>query len=237
MDGAQSLDGLALPMWLATVFRVYITVALPLVLILLNARLLMGDTFLRLEYTRPGFPSDSYGFSTEDRLTYAPLAQAYLFNDAGIAFLGDQTFPDGSPLYNQRELSHMQDVKGVVQMLTRIGLVLLVLLIVGVVLLALRPATHPRLHMGLLQGSILTLALVVALVVSVAVSFNTFFTQFHAIFFEGDSWLFAYSDTLIRLFPEQFWTDAFILVFGGAFVEALLIGAGAFWWGRRLFGS
>jgi len=49
--------------------------------------------------------------------------------------------------------------------------------------------------------------------------FWQFFTLFHKIFFTGDSWLFYYSDTLIRLFPMRFWQDAFlwaaILALGG----------------------
>jgi integral membrane protein (TIGR01906 family) len=40
--------------------------------------------------------------------------------------------------------------------------------------------------------------------------FWNFFAGFHALFFEGDSWLFLYSDTLIRLFPLRFWQDAFL---------------------------
>ena len=35
---------------------------------------------------------------------------------------------------------------------------------------------------------------------------------FHALFFEGDTWVFRTSDTLIRLFPEQFWFDAALTV-------------------------
>lgn len=228
------MQGFTLPAWLATALKVYLVAALPLALVLLNARLLMSDTFLRLEYNRPGFPADTYGFTTEDRLTYAPLALNYLFNDAGIDFLGDQTFADGSPLYNERELSHMADVKDVTRMLTTFGYVLVALYAVSVVLLALRPATHPRLQTGLLQSGIFTIGLLIALIVIVALNFNAFFVQFHALFFEGDSWIFLYSDTLIRLFPEQFWTDAFVLLFGGAIVEALLIGGGAFLWGRNL---
>jgi uncharacterized membrane protein len=41
--------------------------------------------------------------------------------------------------------------------------------------------------------------------------FDVFFTWFHGLFFEGDSWLFLFSDTLIRLFPIRFWEDAFLL--------------------------
>jgi integral membrane protein (TIGR01906 family) len=231
-----AVEGFTLPTWLATALKIYMIAALPLVLVLLNARLLMGNAFLNWEYNRPGFLPDPYGFTTEDRLTYAPLALAYLFNAEDIDFLGDQTFPDGSPLYNDRELSHMHDVKDVTRMLTTIGTIVVALFVLSGVALALRPATHFKLQSGLLQGSIFTLGLLIALIGSVAISFNTFFVQFHAIFFEGDSWLFLNSDTLIRLFPEQFWIDAFVLLFGGAVVEVLIIGSAAWWWGKHISG-
>jgi hypothetical protein len=38
---------------------------------------------------------------------------------------------------------------------------------------------------------------------------------------------------LIRLFPIEFWTDAFALMFGGALLEAILVGV-LMW--RRLQG-
>jgi uncharacterized membrane protein len=60
------------------------------------------------------------------------------------------------------------------------------------------------------------LAGAVGLIVVVGMSidpnvFMGFFVGFHSLFFEGDSWLFLYSDTLIRLFPIRFWQDAFLL--------------------------
>ena len=55
--------------------------------------------------------------------------------------------------------------------------------------------------------------------------FWNFFAGFHALFFEGDSWLFLYSDTLIRLFPLRFWQDAFlsvaVIALGGGFALGL----------------
>jgi uncharacterized membrane protein len=60
--------------------------------------------------------------------------------------------------------------------------------------------------------------------VFIGVSFNALFTGFHSIFFEGDSWLFFYSDTLIRLFPLRFWRDVFIAL------AVLSLGAGALLW-------
>lgn len=224
MDAKQPTSGLSLPGWLITISGVVITVGLPVLLILINARLLMSGAFLKWEYNRPWLPDDPYGFTKAERLEYAPPALAYLFNNAGIEFLADQTFPDGAPLYNERELSHMHDVKIVTRGLVRFGFGLLALYAVCVALLVVDPAARPALHRALFRGSVLTVALIVLGLLITATSFYWLFAQFHALFFEGDSWIFPTSDTLIRLFPERFWIDAFALVFGGTLVEALILG-------------
>ncbi len=89
--------------------------ALPFLLALISIRLVMTPFFLQIEYNLPGFPEDYYGFTREDRLDYAPSALEYLLNGADIDFLGDLHFPDGSSMYNVRELHHMRDVKSVTQ--------------------------------------------------------------------------------------------------------------------------
>ena len=74
--------------------------------------------------------------------------------------------------------------------------------------------------MGLSRGGFLTLGLLAVLGLYASIDFWGFFTFFHGLFFKGDSWLFEYSDTLIRLFPLRFWQDVFIwvgvIVIGGA---------------------
>ena len=49
--------------------------------------------------------------------------------------------------------------------------------------------------------------LVVAAVLGIVmlVAWNRFFVWFHELFFAGNTWLFANSDTLIRLYPDEFW--------------------------------
>jgi integral membrane protein (TIGR01906 family) len=42
--------------------------------------------------------------------------------------------------------------------------------------------------------------------------FGVVFVGFHRLFFEGSSWIFPLSDTFIRLYPERFWRDTFVLV-------------------------
>jgi integral membrane protein (TIGR01906 family) len=222
---------------LVRVLQLVVITALPLVLVLANARALMNDAFLTWEYTRPNFPADVFGFTTHDRLTYAPLALAYLFNDRGTDFLADQKQADGTPVYNERELSHMDDVKRVTLGLTRFGLALIGLFVVCFVVLLLQPGARLDLFQALLWGAVLTIILIVVGLIATVTSFEWLFTEFHRLFFVGNTWLFPTSDTLIRLFPEPLWIDAFALMFGGAILEAIILGAIAWRVTRRKPGA
>ncbi len=214
-----------------------VTSLVPLVLILAAVRLLLTPAFLHLEYNTPGFPADPFGFTKDERLKWANLALEYLLNDADISFLGDLRFPPGQQappascqfmedctrLYNQRELKHMQDVKNVVQAalhLWYISLGALLLLDVW----AWRSGWWDDFRLDLWRGGWLTVVLLGVILLLVLVAFGVIFVAFHNVFFEAGTWMFLTSDTLIRLFPERFWRDAFLavgLVAGGA---GLLIG-------------
>ena len=76
---------------------------------------------------------------------------------------------------------------------------------------------------SLFNGAVLTLAIFGALGLFALVAFNTFFVAFHRIFFVGDSWMFAYTDSLIQFYPQPLWVDASlgIVIFTG--LEALIL--------------
>jgi integral membrane protein (TIGR01906 family) len=103
----------------------------------------------------------------------------------------------------------MHDVKNVVRPSLLAGyLAWVVLLAVGLwAWFGKWPAEYLR---GLKRGGWLTAGLVVVIGVFGATSFDAFFTWFHSLFFVGNTWQFFYSDTLIRLFPMRFWSDAFL---------------------------
>jgi integral membrane protein (TIGR01906 family) len=201
------------------------TLLTPVVLLGVALRMLLTPLFLQVEYRIPNFPPDEYGFSTADRLEYAPYALNYLLKDVEIAYLEELTFPDGTTLFNPRELSHMQDVKGVIQISLRVWIgALLFLFALGIWA---RSRKWGRAYLlGLRRGGWLSIGLVVAVGLFAGLAFWQFFTAFHSLFFEGNSWLFLYSDTLIRLFPMRFWQDAFLaaalIVIGGGI--ALVVG-------------
>jgi integral membrane protein (TIGR01906 family) len=182
-----------------------------LLLLLTGIRLLLTNTFVRLEYSMPNFPEDLYGMTKAERLTYAPIALEFLLNGADESFLGDLTFEDGSPMFNERELSHMVDVQVLTGYFLRVWVVS-ILLMASIGIWAWRGAWWEEFKVMLSNGGLFTIILLGTLILLLLLSFDLVFVGFHRIFFEGDSWLFLYSDTLIRLFPERFWQDAFILV-------------------------
>lgn len=211
---------------LTRVFQVLIAVFYPIVLLVLSIRLVTSSVFLWIEYHRPGFPADSFGFSTEDRLTYGSYTVDYLLNFAPARYLGGLVNDTGNPLFLTREVEHMADVKSVIVMAFLTGLVLAVIMVIGMVYLARR--SFGGIRRALFAGSIATLALIIGLGVFAVTGWEAFFTEFHKIFFKDGTWTFYTDDTLIRLFPSQFWTDSGIFI--GVFVLAVSSLTLAFTW-------
>ena len=211
---------------LSTLFSILVTLLIPIFLMMLGVRILLTPAFPEVEYRMPGFPDDPYGFTQEERLKWSKIAIEYLVNDAGPEFLGDLTFDEGSPLYNEREVSHMVDVKVLVKFGLRLWL-WATFLLVALGVWAKFGKWWQAYLLGAMRGGWLTLILTISFGVFGAANFRFFFTKFHHLFFEGDTWLFYYSDTLIRLFPMRFWRDAFLM-------EAVILVGGALWLGLGL---
>ncbi|MFC1967211.1 TIGR01906 family membrane protein [Chloroflexota bacterium] len=117
---------------------------------------------------------------------------------------------DGAPmpLFNEKEIAHLRDVKALFWLDYRVLLYTLVyaLLYAGVCLFRWR--SRRRLARGLLGGGGFTLALIVLLGIGIALNFEALFWQFHLIIFANDFWLLDPSrDYLIMLFPQGFWYD------------------------------
>lgn len=182
-----------------------------LVILMGSIRVLITPVFARIQYQLPGFPDDPFGFTIEDRLHWSEPSIRYLVNAEGIEYLANLEFENGEPIYNQRELSHMEDVKVVVTGM-RIGLAAAVVLMVIITIIAVRNQWKEKMIQGIARGAWGLLGLIGAILLFLMLNFNKLFTWFHMIFFESGTWLFYQSDTLIRLFPLTFWQNAFIAV-------------------------
>ncbi|WP_461170367.1 TIGR01906 family membrane protein [Arthrobacter sp. Z1-15] len=206
---------------LARILQVMIAVFFPVMLLAAAIRAVATPVFLWIEYHRPGFPADSYGFSTDDRMTYGSYAVDYLLNFAGARYLGDLVTTGGEPLYLESEVSHMADVKTVLTIAFVSALAMAVLSLLACVYLAKRSPGGIR--RALFSGAVLTLVLVGALIVTAVLGWESFFTQVHTIFFANGNWTFRMDDTLIRLFPAQFWMDAGIAIAALVLLTCLIV--------------
>jgi integral membrane protein (TIGR01906 family) len=200
----------------------FITIITPFFLIMTAINLLITPYFAWVEYHLPGFPDDPYGLTQVERIEMSKFAINYLRNQEGIEYLGNLTFRDGTPQYNERELDHMVDVKVLVNQMIGFWYFSLAAILM-ILIFSIYQGWKNEFLAGLLKGAYLTIGLIFTILLAVFTNFNVLFTGFHKIFFEGSTWIFKYSDTLIRLFPLRFWQDAFIFVGGFALLGAAMI--------------
>ena len=133
---------------------------------------------------------------------------------------------DGKPfvLFNEREVAHLRDVKGLFRLDYRVllGTLIYALAYAGV---SLWRKSWRQLAWGLVGGSGLTLALMLALGIGALLNFNQLFLQLHLISFTNELWLLdPTKDYLIMLFPRGFWYDATLFCAVATAVGAVILG-------------
>lgn len=207
-----------------SILKSLVVTLVPLVLMLGAARLLTTDTFLTFEYGKPDFPEDAYGFTPELRFILASTnihyVQAHLPEDELV-----QQNLYGTPVYNEREVSHMADVRNIFQIVLRVWQAAFILLILlGVVFL--QSGERAAFASAIKQGGFAAAGIILTVGLLAFFAWDTWFELFHRFLFVPGTWLFSYTDTLIRLFPAQFWFDATITLSLLSFVGGLALALG-----------
>jgi integral membrane protein (TIGR01906 family) len=124
----------------------------------------------------------------------------------------------GAPVLEERERTHMRDVRSVFLVLLRLAVVAGVILLVA----GLRVQDRGRLWRAVRRGATVLAVGVVALGAVALVAFDSLFETFHEVFFPAGSYTFdPRTDRLVQLFPFQFWQETAIVV--GIVVIALSI--------------
>ncbi|MEN6481856.1 MAG: TIGR01906 family membrane protein [Anaerolineaceae bacterium] len=191
------------------IVTILIAILITYFLLMTSIRILFTPVFLQIEYRMPGFPPDKYGFTLEERLHWGTESMHYLFDRSENSTLSDLKFDNGQSIYNEREISHMEDVKALLlQTISLWWIVTGCLILLGFI--AWRFRWFENFWTAVSYGGWLTVGMIGLILIGVVVNFNDLFTSFHHLFFSGNSWLFYLDDTLIRLFPMRLWQDAFI---------------------------
>ena len=211
-----------MPTSIVRFLKLLLFLLLPLLVVIGPVRLLVTNEYLAFEYGKADFPRDPFGFDQAQRLAYASANFRYVREGQSIATLVEQRLGD-APLYNDRELKHMQDVQNVYQAVWLVWRIAAGIILLAALALAWRAETRPTLAAAIKWGGSLTAGLVAVVGLLAIIAWRFWFVAFHQIFFTPGTWMFNYSDTLIRLFPEKFWFDAALTISGLSLFGGLLL--------------
>ena len=134
-------------------------------------------------------------------------------------------FQGGAQLeeFNEREQSHMKDVKDIIDSFIGFFYVSLALLFGSLFLISRKDIKK----LLLISGTAGILGFFVILLMSL--NFGIFFDLFHKLLFEAGTWYFYNDDLIINLFPPEFFFDIFFSIIRMLLAASLiLVGIGLF---------
>ena len=212
---------------LRSIATLLFVLAIPVVLVTLNVRYAFGEERLW-----------SYGFtryrvdlrtglerSEVDRT--ASQLRDYFTDDSDEFRV--QVVQNGQlvPLFSDKEVQHLADVKDLVGAVYKLQAVALAYAFVYMVTVFVWAREMPvrSLARRVFAGGLATLAILVGFGTFAVTGFERLWRQFHVISFSNDLWLLdPRTDRLIQMFPTPFWQDATFFVGFLTVGESILIG-------------
>ena len=215
-------------------------VAFPVALLTGNVRWLANDlSFYQRGYERQssyqstGIPKEELDRATREMISY--------FNSGGDfssiqVRVGGRTFP----LFNERDVVHLRDVRDLIQLTYRIQEVSLAYVVFFSAALVLRRSVRPlvaRLAWPWMLGGVFTAALLLVVGLGMLLDFDRMFLVFHLISFTNQFWVLDPATSyLIRMVPQGFFMEMALTTAMLALAEALtlaIVAGGILAWQRR----
>lgn len=201
-------------------------VALPVLLVTTNIRLLAGEIRFYERGFRAYDADEATGIALSELDRSARAIIDYFENDADT--LRIIVLKDGEEisLFNPRETAHMEDVKQLMRAVYRVHEVSLafVLTYVTATVLWSGERSPRRLAREAMGGVAAGVAAILAIGAFALAGFDAAWTRFHEIVFPNDLWrLNPRTDHLIQMFPEAFWEEAVYIVGALTLAQATLI--------------
>ena len=224
--------------FLVTIAKWLFILCLPVLLVTASIGWLSNSLWLY----QHGFEKYQVGITTgltDSELEKTASGLIRYFN-SGEEYISLTVIKNNQPLalFNEREVIHLKDVKGLIR-LDYWVLLGTTVYAVGYVVGRLSWNRHDyrRLAWALVGGGSLTLGLILALGLWALVDFDQLLLQFHLLSFANDFWqLDPTHDYLIMLIPRGFLYDATLICAGATAAGALIlgvVGGGYLFYARR----
>jgi integral membrane protein (TIGR01906 family) len=125
--------------------------------------------------------------------------------------------------FNERENSHMRDVKLLINRIIffEFCLIFLWIILFLIFILDKKNIIYKLSKILFYSGGSLIILILFFIIVSIF-AFNYSFIIFHKLFFTGETWLFPVDSTIIELFPAQFFQNMFIKIIINTGLSAVL---------------
>ena len=202
---------------LPTINTILFIICIPVLLITTNVRFAVNDIRL-YEYGFNKYEvSETTGLDNEELKQTAQRLIDY--------FNSDEEFTD-IEVFQEREISHLKDVKGLIQLVYRLQIGTLIFILIYIIFnfLMLRHAHWRNIAKRLVWGGLATIALVAILGVLALVGFDDLFLWFHLVSFRNELWQLSPDAMLLLMFPQGFFNDATLFIAAGTILEAIIIG-------------
>ena len=226
--------------WVRGLVSVAFVLLVPLLIIGTSLRGLVTDRDFMLRGFEDNQVATTTGLDEAQLQRIADAFVAYFQGPRGQLQLQVTAFGQSRPLFNDREVAHMEDVQALIQFFLRMQLVAAAVVVVRLAVALVFDRSVTPVGRDMLWSTGLMVALVIVVGVLSLLDFDALWTRFHQIAFRNDLWQLDPSrDYLIMLFPEPFWFTATIRMATSVALQTLLVAVlgVAFVLSPRLFGS
>jgi integral membrane protein (TIGR01906 family) len=195
--------------WVRGLVSLVFVLLVPMLIIGTSLRGLVTDRDLMLRGFRDNQVATTTGLDDPQLQRIADAFVAYFQGPPGQIQMQVTAFGQSRPLFNAKEVTHMEDVQRLIQFFLQMQLVAAAVVVLRVVVVFASDRASAPIGRELLWSAALMVALVVLVGVLSLMDFDALWTRFHQIAFRNDLWqLDPSKDYLIMLFPEPFWFTA-----------------------------
>jgi len=216
--------GLDLLDWVGGLVSLAFVLLLPLLIIGTSLRGLVTDRDFMLRGFEDNHVTTTTGLDDAQLGRIADAFVAYFQAPRGQNQLQVTAFGQPRPLFNDREVAHMEDVQALIQFFLRMQLIAAAVVVVRLAFAILVDRSAVPLGRDMLWSTGLMVGLVILVGVLSLLDFDALWTRFHQVAFRNDLWqLDPNSDYLIMLFPEPFWFAATIRMATSVALQTALV--------------
>ncbi len=203
---SETAGQVALLGWARALLAATFIVALPLLVISTNVRVLVTDRDFILAGFRENRVGEVTGLDQRQLERVAEAFPAYFQAPPGRMDVQVELGGQQRQLFNEKELMHMEEVQGLVQLFFRLQVVAAILVAARVAYALLVERSPRMIGQEIAWSTGLVVAIVLLVGVFALVDFELLWLLFHRVAFRGELWMLdPRTDYLIMLFPEPFW--------------------------------